>query len=97
MGIRAHLRSKTAARRTRDVEAMLLRYPQLTSDENAHLLAILPSIPLLDTAIIMADEHLSKKLEAFCLDHRDEFAARWSRLSLVTIVLTLSVLGLLSP
>lgn len=77
--------------------AMLARYPRLTTDENARLLALLPSIPLLDTAIIMADEHLSKKLDALCLAHRDAFAARWSRLLPVTIVLALSVLGLLSP
>lgn len=97
MGIRARLRSKAAARRTRDVEAMLARYPRLTTDENARLLALLPSIPLLDTAIIMADEHLSKKLDAFYLAHRYAFAARWSRLLPVIIVLALSVLGLLSP
>ena len=97
MGIRARLRSKAAARPTRDVEAMLARYPRLTTDENARLLALLPSIPLLDTAIIMADEHLSKKLDAFYLAHRDAFAARWSRLLPVIIVLALSVLGLLSP
>lgn len=97
MGIRARLRSKAVARRTRDVEAMLVRYPRLTTDENARLLALLPSIPLLDTAIIMADEHLSKKLDAFYLAHRDAFAARWSRLLPVIIVLALSVLGLPSP
>jgi len=97
MGIRARLRSKAAARRTRDVESMLARYPRLTTDENARLLALLPSIPLLDTAIIMADEHLSKKLDAFYLAHRDAFAARWSRLLPVIIVLALSVLGPLSP
>lgn len=97
MGIRARLRSKSAARPTRDVEAMLARYPRLTTDENARMLALLPSIPLLDTAIIMADEHLSKKLDAFYLAHRDAFAARWSRLLPVIIVLALSVLGLLSP
>ncbi len=97
MGIRARLRSKAAARPTRDVEAMLARYPRLTTDENARLLALLPSIPLLDTAIIMADEHLSKTLDAFYLAHRDAFAARWSRLLPVIIVLALSVLGLLSP
>lgn len=97
MGIRAPLRSKAAARPTRDVEAMLARYPRLTTDENARLLALLPSIPLLDTAIIMADEHLSKKLDAFYLAHRDAFADRWSRLLPVIIVLALSVLGLLSP
>ena len=97
MGIRARLRSKAAARPTRDVEAMLARYPRLTTDENARLLALLPSIPLLDTAIIMADEHLSKKLDGFYLAHRDAFAARWSRVLPVIIVLALSFLGLLSP
>ncbi len=97
MGICARLRSNAAAHTSREVEAMLARNPRLTTDENARLLALLPSIPLLDTAIIMADEHLSKKLDAFYLAHRDAFAARWSRVLPVIIVLALSFLGLLSP
>lgn len=64
------LRSRAPSTLTLKVEALLKRYPNLSEDGLADLIEMLPFVPVLDTALMAADDELSRRFEAFHRDHR---------------------------
>lgn len=62
-------RSRPPSATTVQIEALLLRYPDLSEDELAILIDLFPYIKILDLGLMTADERLAGKLEAFRKDH----------------------------
>ena len=63
------MRSRTPSTLTLKVETLLKRCPNLSEDELADLIEMVPFVPVLDTALMAADEELSQRFEAFHRDH----------------------------
>ncbi|MDE8652818.1 hypothetical protein [Novosphingobium album (ex Liu et al. 2023)] len=77
------------------VEALLDRYPRLNEQELARLIDLMPYLPLLDQALITADDRLAAKLGDFLRDHRTRLRAPpGKRLALLLIGAVLAALGL---
>lgn len=72
MATRIYSRLRNRSQMTFDVEMLLARYPRLDEQELARLIETFPLLPLIDRAVITADEQLSGKLAAFYRDHRRE-------------------------
>jgi len=64
-------RARWSSSMTREAEALLSRYPGLDAKERERLERILPALPLVDQAVLTADEHLSGRLAAFYRDRRE--------------------------
>ena len=75
MAAQYYSRLRGAAQKTLDVEMLLARYPRLDAQELAHLIETFPALPLIDKAVITADEQLSERLAAFYRDHRRDLEA----------------------
>ena len=75
MAARYYSRLRGSSQSTLDVEMLLARYPRLDAQELAHLIESFPALPLIDKAVITADEQLSEKLAVFYRDHRRELEA----------------------
>ena len=52
-----------------EVEQLLDRYPALDEDELSTLIARWPHVPPRDAALMLADQGLARKLDAFHRDH----------------------------
>lgn len=76
------------------VERLLLRYPQLTSDELQTLITLFPTLPMIDMALMTADARLDEPLAAFHRDHGHIFNAPVKTLVLMMAIPFLAV-GLL--
>jgi len=63
-------RSRPPGFATLRVEALLGRYPRLDGPELEELLRDFRSLPMLDLALMSADDRLAGKLAAFHRDHR---------------------------
>lgn len=75
MAAQYYSRLRGAAQKTLDVEMLLARYPRLDEQGLAHLIETFPSLPLIDKAVIIADEQLSERVAALYRDHRRELEA----------------------
>ena len=56
-----------------EIETLLLRYPDLDPRELETLIALFPRLPMIDVALMTADDRLSDPLAAFHRDHGDKF------------------------
>ncbi len=77
-------------------EALLVRYPDISEKELAKLISLLPLIPMLDKALIIADNRLSPKLADLYRDHRNRRTSQDETRLLkgaVFAVLTVGLLG----
>jgi hypothetical protein len=54
---------------TLEVERLLRRYPDLRRDELHRLIHGFARLPMVDVALMTADEQLSRRLDAFHRDH----------------------------
>ena len=61
--------TRERGRDTLRVEALLSRYPSLDQRELKTLIDLFPKLPILDAALMTADERLSDNLAAFHRDH----------------------------
>ena len=86
MATRSHPPIRGACRKTQEAERLLARYPYLHPFELARLVAIFPELPLIDKAVMTADDALSEKLAAFYRDHGDKLSVSSRILSLVLIL-----------
>lgn len=55
--------------RTKIAEILLSRYPELSDKDLGKLADTLPYLPPVELSLMLADDHLSTKLEAFHRDH----------------------------
>lgn len=56
-----------------EIETLLLRYPDLDMRELETLIELFPRLPMIDLALMTADDRLSDPLAAFHRDHGDKF------------------------
>jgi len=75
MATQSYVRLREGSQRTLEVEMLLARYPRLDAQELARLIEAFPALPLIDKAVITADEQLSERLAALYRDHRRELEA----------------------
>ena len=69
-----------------EARALLRRYPDLESTELDRLLEIFPRLPILETALMTAEEDLRAKLHAFQRGHRRQVGGpAWQGLVLLAI------------
>ncbi|MBB5705595.1 hypothetical protein [Sphingopyxis panaciterrulae] len=86
MATQTYSRIRGASQQTQEAERLLARYPRLAPSELARLIEIFPTVPLIDKAIIIADDQLSKHLAAFHHDHGDKPNVSSAALSLFPIL-----------
>src|SRR3546814_17474850 len=72
MATQTYSRIRGASQQTQEAERLLARYPRLAPSELARLIEIFPTVLLIDKAIIIADDQLSKHLAAFHHDHGEK-------------------------
>lgn len=82
MATQTYSRLRRASQRTQKAERLLACYPRLEEQELAWLIDIVPTLPLIDRAVMTADERLSTKLAAFYRDHGDKLQVPIAALSL---------------
>ena len=58
-----------------EIEMLLLRYPRISTHELETLIDIFPWLPMVDMALMTADNRLAEPLAAFHRDHGDHFYA----------------------
>jgi len=86
MATQSYSRIRNASQKTQEAEHLLARYPRLDQPELARLIEIFPTVPLIDKAIMTADDRLSENLAAFHCDHGDKLNVPSTMLSLVLIL-----------
>ena len=59
-------------RSSSEAAELVSRYPDLTGDELAHLIEMFPRLPAVDVALMLSDEVLAPRLNAFSRDHRSK-------------------------
>lgn len=75
MATRYYSRSRQKSDMAREAESLLIRHPNLSEQELARLIDILPRLPILDMGLMTADDRLSEKLAAFHRHHGDKLRA----------------------
>lgn len=78
MNDQAFSRSRTPSAQAARAEDILLRYPDIGERELSILIAEIPRLPILDFALMTADERLGRKLEAFNRDHGHKLKSSWT-------------------
>ncbi|CCW17056.1 hypothetical protein EBBID32_13950 [Sphingobium indicum BiD32] len=90
----SHARPSSQA--TVRIEALILRYPDLDERELDELVERIPFMPVIEQALMTADDRFSAKLGAFYRDHGDRLRAPTFRLVLALILPLIAGVGLLS-
>ena len=88
-------RARPPSRTAVEVEALLDRYPHLSREETARLVGAYPYLPMLDYALITADERLAGKIDAFHRDHGHKLKAPLNRLLAFVAVPAAVAVGML--
>ena len=65
----SHSRSRPLSQTALRIEALLNRYPHLDEPDLETLIRSYPYLPMVDYAVMTADDRLAGKLEAFHRDH----------------------------
>ncbi len=73
-------RARSPSQTALEVETLLDRYPHLSREEIARLVGAYPYLPMLDYALITADERLAGKIDAFHRDHGHKLRTPLNRL-----------------
>jgi hypothetical protein len=68
-------RSRPLSQTALKIEALLDRYPKLGEQDLDTLIRSYPYLPMVDYALMTADDRLAAKLEAFHRDHGDKLKA----------------------
>ncbi len=79
-----------------EVGELLNRYPDLREEELARLGSMLPKVPPLDMSLMLADDRLLPRLEAFYAEHRDKLVSPWAENAVVAAILSLPLVIVLS-
>ena len=75
-----------------EARVLLRRYPNLELSELQRLLHIFPRLPILETALMTAEEDLRVKLDAFRRDHRHRVrGSAWQGVVLLAIPAAIAV------
>ncbi len=78
------------------VAALVARYPDLSPAQMSELAGQFPRLGALDVALMMADDRLGPKLEAFCSANRDLLSPAWQDYAVIGAILSLPVVILLT-
>ncbi|MBV1692110.1 hypothetical protein KRR38_31685 [Novosphingobium sp. G106] len=76
------------------VGSLLNRYPRLSEQELANLIELMPYLPILDQALITADDQLAGKFAEFLRDHRAMLTAPQHPIALFTITAFLALVAI---
>ena len=78
--------SRPASPMAAEARALLRRYPNLERTEIERLLQIFPRLPILETALMTAEDELGGKLDAFRREHERQMRGpAWHGLFLLAI------------
>jgi hypothetical protein len=72
-----------------DVSELLGRYPDLSEDETERLAAMLPKVAALDMSLMLADDDLLPRLEAFYAEHRDQLVSPLTEGAVIAAIFSL--------
>ncbi len=95
MATRYYSRSRQKSGLALEAETLLIRYPNLSEQELARLIDILPHLPILDMGLMTADDRLSEKLATFNRHHGDKLRAPVSALMWFLAFPTIAAIGVL--
>lgn len=87
-------RSRTPSVEAERAEDILSRYPDIGERELSTLIAEIPRLPILDFALMTADERLARKLEAFNRDHGHKLKKSWASAAVFLFVPVCLVLAI---
>ena len=72
---------------------LVRRYPNLSREQIDELVALLPRLNARDVALMIADEDLAPRLDAFWTTHRDLVSPTLSDYAAIALILLLPVLA----
>lgn len=75
-------------------EQLLSRYPNMGEIELAELINLMSRLPMLDLALMTADDQISNQLDAFHRDHGNKLAPWLISMATVVIVPTALFIGM---
>lgn len=88
-------RAVAAAPQARAAE-LLASYPDLAKPQLDELIAMFPRLSALDLALMMSDDQVGPRLEAFCATHRERLGPSLADYAVIAAILCLPVMVLLS-
>lgn len=88
-------RSRPLSQTALKIEALLDRYPNLGEQDLQALIRSYPYLPMVDYAVMTADERFAAKLEAFHRDHGDKLKTPANEMLAFIAVPALVALGAL--
>jgi hypothetical protein len=71
---------------------LVSRYPDLSRQQIEELAAIFPRLGATDVALMLADERLAPRLDAFCATNRDLMAPSLADYAVIAAILSLPLL-----
>lgn len=74
---------------------LISRYPNLSRSQIDNLIGIFPRLSALDLSLMMADEKLAPRLEAFCSAHRDSISPSLSDYAVIAVIMAFPILAFL--
>ena len=80
--------------RREQVATLLARYPSVTPEESRQILSFIRTGRSMDVGMLLRDDRLQNRLDAFVRQHRRQFRQRWSDVVAV-IALTAALIATL--
>ena len=71
---------------------LIARYPNLSEPQIEQLIGVFPRLGALDLALMMSDDNLGPRLEAFCSAHRELISPSLADYAVIGAILALPVM-----
>lgn len=71
---------------------LIARYPNLSQSQIEQLIGVFPRLGALDLALMMSDDNLGPRLEAFCSAHRELISPSLADYAVIGAILALPVM-----
>lgn len=68
---------------------LISRYPNLSEAQIEHLIGVFPRLGALDVALMMSDDNLGPRLDAFCSAHRELISPSLADYAVIGAILAL--------
>lgn len=69
-----------------EIAQLIDRYPDLSEPELEHLIGVFPHLPAVDVALMMSDEDLAPRLDAFCRDHKSTIRTPFRQYAALVVI-----------